>query len=104
MNFSAFSLLVAATNLKSIFLDCSIGWYSEPEKVAGTVFRNAHYFLEAFGAANGDKGAAVDIIELGGGTLSNNRYHYHRATTPDKDDDEALQTRFQSKLRSLLGA
>lgn len=102
MNFSAFSLLVAAINLKSIFLDCSIGWYSQPEKVAGTIYRNAHYFLESYGAANGNKGAAVDIIELGSSTLSNSRYYNHGAATPD--DDEALEKRFQSKLRSLLGA
>ncbi|KAK0306412.1 hypothetical protein LTR01_006270 [Friedmanniomyces endolithicus] len=64
MNFCSFTLLADCTNLKKLFLDCAIGWRRHPEGLARQLYRDGVYFFQAYGAANGSKGAAVDILEL----------------------------------------
>ena len=52
-------------NLESIFIDSNVHCCAQPQKIAAQIYRDAHHFLEAYGAANGDRGAGADIIDLG---------------------------------------
>jgi hypothetical protein len=61
-NRSGLTMLAGATNLKALILACSISGSGATQK-AQYLFREAHYFIAAYGAANGSKDAAVDIIK-----------------------------------------
>lgn len=50
--------------LRSLFLDCSVSWYTSPQKIARQIYKDAHYFLEAYGSANGSYDAGVDLLEM----------------------------------------
>lgn len=64
MNVAALTALATCTNLESVYLDCEIdGWRRTPQLLAKQIFRDGHYFLERFGAANGSKDAAVDVLQ-----------------------------------------
>lgn len=62
MNHSGLTMLAGATNLNSLVLACSIGGAGATQK-AQHLFRDGHHFIAAYGAANGSKDAAVDIIK-----------------------------------------
>lgn len=62
-NHTALTMLAGATNLESLVLDCAISGRTM-SKMAKDLYRDGHHFLAAFGAANGGKDAAVDIIEV----------------------------------------
>ncbi|GAB1741456.1 hypothetical protein NU219Hw_g6687t1 [Hortaea werneckii] len=97
MNFAAFPLLGLCTNLKSLKFESEIGFRARPEKMAELVYRNTHFFLEAYGAAKGRKDAAVDVIVLEKNATS---YCFHAGMEgPSKEE---RRERFRVALRKLL--
>ncbi|KAK1052433.1 hypothetical protein LTR74_016530 [Friedmanniomyces endolithicus] len=107
MNFCRFTLLAGCTNLKKLYLDCTIGWRRHPEGLARQLYRDGVYFFEAYGAANGSKGAAVEILELS----DENHGKVHRWGGADTSSSEAEkeaekdvhEERCQAELKKLLG-
>ena len=102
MNLASLTLLSTCTNLKRFLLDCNIGWRRQPKEIARQLYRDGHYFLEAFGAANGNKDAALDVLEVS--TWNNNRrnrYGWHgpadSVPDPEKEKDE-----FKAEMRKPL--
>ncbi|KAI7226869.1 hypothetical protein KC330_g8646 [Hortaea werneckii] len=95
MNYAAFPLLGLCTNLSSLTIEKGIGLRTQPEKIAELVYRNTHFFLEAYGMAKGRKDAAVDVIVLDAPSY----YPY-----PDKEclSKEERRERFRVALRELL--
>ncbi|RMY61079.1 hypothetical protein D0865_01185 [Hortaea werneckii] len=95
MNYAAFPLLGLCTNLRSLTIEKGIGLRTQPEKIAELVYRNAHFFLEAYGMAKGRKDAAVDVIVLDAPSY----YPY-----PDEEclSKEERRQRFRVALRKLL--
>ncbi|KAK5113035.1 hypothetical protein LTR85_011057 [Meristemomyces frigidus] len=102
MNFCAFPLLGLCTNLQTLFLDCNIGWLRNPRGLARQMFRDGHHFFEAYGAANGSKDAAVDVLALSDSNYDNNRHNWRvrNQALPEKDD---FKEQFQAELRKSLG-
>jgi len=97
-NHSALTMLAGATNLKSL----EIGGMRDrrgPTEKAKLFFKDAHLFLQAFGIANGAKGAAVDIIKL---DLANFPAPYG-TKVPDsvKEKDNEI---FQLRLREFANS
>ena len=96
-NHSSLTLLAGATRLKALRLTCDVRYYSsKPQYVARRVFLDAHWFLEAYGTANGRRDAAVDILHL----KDENFQSYWGG---EKVDKKAARQRFKTELRSLLG-
>lgn len=85
-------------NLQSLFLDCSIGYYwSSPQKLARQIYKDTHFFLEAFGLANGGYDAAVDILKL-----SDFHFKEKSANTTVMTLSEKKYEEFEAALRSFL--
>lgn len=101
MNFASLTLLADCTNLKKLNLDCNIGWLRQPKQLARQIFRDGHYFLEAYGAANGSKDAALEILELGDGNYDENRSYYWRQQGIPKREE--FEGQFDAEMRKLLG-
>lgn len=94
-NHASLTLLAGATNLEALRLTCDVRYYSsKPQFVARRVFLDAHWFLEAYGAANGRKDAAVDIIHVKDSNFER---------WGGQVDKDAAYKRFETELRSLLG-
>lgn len=100
MNFASLTILASCTNLKSLAFECNIGWIRMPKQLARQLYRDGHYFLEAYGAANGAKDAALKILKLG-----DTNYAYTRASAgaPDKTNAEKCHRDFEEEMRKLLG-
>lgn len=102
-NHAAMTLLAGATNLKSFTFSCSVKYYygygrkiNETVSIARQIYRDAHYFLEAYGFANGRRDAAVDVIHLG----EENFKRMGHGDSPSKHDE--LEGLVKNELRSLL--
>lgn len=64
-HFAAFAAMADCVNLRSLFVDCTIGWYHySPEKVARQIYKHAYFFLQEYGIANGSYDAGVDVLEM----------------------------------------
>jgi hypothetical protein len=70
-------------------------------RIVTTVFRNCHVFLEAFGTANGNKYAGVDVLELADGCIPKRRYNCATGMMED-EDVEKVMARFKTELKALL--
>ncbi|KAK4503210.1 hypothetical protein PRZ48_006638 [Zasmidium cellare] len=105
-NFAALSILATCTNLKSLFVDCAVGCYRTPKRLARQIFRDSHYFLEAFGAANGRYDAAVDILVFDDERQFNKnartRYYERTSQTQEREADPEKKKEFEDELRKLL--
>lgn len=96
-NYSGLTLLSGATNLKSLRITCDVSyWSNHPGRIAARIYRDAHWFFEAFGAANGRKDAAVDILELD----ESNFISWYKS---ERVEMSVLVERFEVSLRGLLG-
>ena len=95
MNVAALTALSTCTNLKKLNLDCRVGWQRTPKQLARQIFRDGHYFLEAFGAANGRRDAAVDVIELSDCNLG---------SVNESPGPEKYKCQYEGELRKLLGS
>lgn len=100
MNFAAFPLLGLCTNLKSLKFESGLGYRAQPEKIAELVYRNTHFFLEAYGAAKGRRDAAVDVIVLGKGVVDATSYCFYAGTEGSSKEERG--ERFRAALRKLL--
>ncbi|TKA60855.1 hypothetical protein B0A55_11773 [Friedmanniomyces simplex] len=101
MNFCSFTLLAGCTTLKKLFLDCTLGWRRDPKGLARQIYRDGLYFLEAYGAANGGKGAAVDILELSDANYDKTQgWARNQTVLPEKD---GFKEQCQGELKRLLG-
>lgn len=78
-NFAAFAAMAGCVNLKSLFLDCSITTYpnTPAHQLAEQIYTNAHFFLEAYGTANGRYDAALDVLEM-------SMFHFKEKEGPDE--------------------
>lgn len=104
-NFAALSALSHCTGLKSLFVDCTVGWLREPRNLARQIFRDGHYFLERFGAANGKFDAAIDILQFDEDWQFNKHAtaRYARPSDPqEREADPGKRAEFDDELRSLL--
>ena len=106
MNVCIFPLLGLCTNLENLFLDCTIGWVRTPQGLARQIYRDGHYFLEAYGRAKGRKDAGVDVLELRDSNFDRDGYstswwsRRRHVVLPEKDE---FRTQFQAELRKMLG-
>lgn len=62
-NHCGLTMLSGATNLKALELNGTVDTRG-PAQLAKQIFREGYHFVQAYGAANGSKDAAVDIIHL----------------------------------------
>ncbi|KAL9037793.1 MAG: hypothetical protein Q9180_003520 [Flavoplaca navasiana] len=102
--YPAFAALAIAVDLQILKLDCNIR-RGEPILTARQFFRDGHNWLEAVGAKEGRRDAAVDRIELGHQNVS--RLRYGLPCIDDLTDEQKLEemtTRFRTELRRLLKA
>lgn len=95
MNHPAFTMLAEAKSLQQLSIDCDIYYgYStgvrEMKKVASKLFRGAHPWFEAVGAARGSKDAALEILDLDGS-------NFGRVNTRDEDVAKAGDSEVESK-------
>ncbi|KAH9845445.1 hypothetical protein Tdes44962_MAKER06654 [Teratosphaeria destructans] len=103
MNYCAFAMLSTCTNLKSLFLDCEIGYVRRPYRLARQIFRDANVWLDAYGARHGSKDAAVDMLELRECNFDRNEapvWNHRDLQLPEKDN---FKKEFKAELRRLLG-
>jgi hypothetical protein len=98
-NFASLTALAGCTNLKSFMLDCDIGWLRSPKHLARQLFRDGHYFLEAFGAANGKKDAALGVLQLGDSNYDKTRYAWRQRSIPEREE---FQDQFDAEMRKLM--
>lgn len=64
MNYTALTALSACNNLRKLYLDCAIdGYQQSPQKLAKRIYMDGHHFFDKYGAANGARDAAVDVLE-----------------------------------------
>lgn len=106
-NFAAGCLLATCTSLRSLFIDCQLKHYGYGETVADQLYRDFHYFFEAFGAAKGRKDAGVDIVHMGERNYENyvrrkarrNKFGHYVETLTEVDAGEA---QFRANLRARL--
>ncbi|KAL9033348.1 MAG: hypothetical protein Q9180_005992, partial [Flavoplaca navasiana] len=102
--YPAFTALANAVNLQILNLDCSIRG-CDPILTARQFFRDGHNWLEAVGAKEGRRDAAVDRIELGPQNVSRSRYGVPSMDDlTDEQKSERVTTIFQTELRRLLKA
>ena len=102
MNVAALTILAGCTNLKSIYLDCRIGWVRAPKQLALQLYRDGHYFFEAYGAANGRKDAAVDVLQLSECNYDRTNYYSWRMSADSLPASAEFKTQFQAELRKVL--
>lgn len=96
-NYSGLTLLSGATNLKSLRIACDVSyWSNQPGRIAARIYRDAHWFFEAYGAANGRKDAAVDILEL-------DEANFRTWRISQSAEMPVRVERFKVSLRGLLG-
>jgi hypothetical protein len=104
INHCAFMALAGATNLKSLILSNEeFRHYSSPKGLARGLYSNTHFFLEAYGAANGRMDAAIDIIEMDECAFDS-FYSYRRGAAANQQTPEQNRAMFRAELCRLLGA
>ncbi|KAL8979654.1 MAG: hypothetical protein Q9205_005066 [Flavoplaca limonia] len=100
----AFAALANAVNLQILSLDCNIR-RGEPILTARQFFRDGHNWLEAVGAKEGRRDAAVDRIQLGMKHIDRPRHGVPDADDATKKEQlEKMTSIFQTELRRLLKA
>lgn len=102
MNVAALTLLGGCTNLKVFDLDCQIGHLRTPRDLARQLYRDGHYFLEAYGAANGKKDAAVEVLRLSDWNFDRNNYYGWRRPMTTLPEESEFKLKFQAELGRLL--
>lgn len=98
MNYAALTSLAPCVNLKKLKFDCCIGWWYTPKSAARQVYRDGHYFFEAYGCAKGKRDAGMDVIEL-------RKWSEDYRTLPEPmtaADSHKCEREFQAELRKLL--
>ena len=102
MNVAALSMLAGCTNLQSLNLDCNIGWTRTPIQLARQIYRDGHYFLEAYGTANGRMDAAIEVLRLSEWNYNRDNYYSWRRSSSSLPGPDEFKKQFQAELRKLL--
>nr|POF17965.1 hypothetical protein CFP56_13376 [Quercus suber] len=104
MNFCAFAMLASCTNLRSLTLDCEVGWSwrTDAKRLAKTIYRNAHHFLEALAAAKGSCNAAIDVIRLNESNFGSAAFFYYGDTK--SVEEKQFKQKYRAELKRLLAA
>lgn len=102
MNVAALTSLATCTNLQKLHLDCKIGHQRTPKQLARQIFRDGHYFLEAFGATNGQKDAAVNVLELNDCNFDSRNWGWGRKSNNSLPEPEKFKSEFHEEMRKLL--
>ncbi len=95
MNFASLTLLAGCTELHNLTFDCELDWRLNPLRFARTVYRNGHFFLEAYAAKHG-KEAAVSVIKAGENAIPS---YWQRQ---DGEKYEKFESDVREELRKLL--
>ena len=103
MNVAALMMLAGCTNLRIFNLDCRIGWLRQPKHLAQQLYRDGHYFFEAYGAANGKKDAAVEVLQLDSWNFDRDNWFGWRGSADALPEKEKFKASFQKELKRLLG-
>lgn len=102
LRYPAFAALANAVNLQNLSLVCCIR-PGDALRTARDFFRDGHAWLEAVGAKEGRRDAAVDRIQIGSQNIS--RYGgYDTDDTTYEENLEKMRTTFRAELRRLLKA
>ena len=102
MNVAALTMLAGCTNLKTFHLDCKIGYLRTPRDLARQLYRDGHYFLEAYGSANGKRDAAVEVLQLSDWNFDRSNYSGWRRPTHTLPEETEFKEKFRAELRRLL--
>lgn len=102
MNHTGLTLLSSCANLRKLHLDCDIGYHRSPKWLARQIFRDGHHFLEAYGAANGKKDAAIDVLELHPRNFETRFLDGPGVRSSAKSNPEHFKELFHKELRTLL--
>ncbi|KAK4499447.1 hypothetical protein PRZ48_009961 [Zasmidium cellare] len=95
---NAMHFLSAATNITTLRIDQGmVSNESDPAKAAKTIYGDMYKFLDAIGAARGDKTAGVDVLSFGKGALT-----YKEKKGEVKNWDEGMVEEFRENLRAKL--
>jgi hypothetical protein len=107
LNHCAFMSLAGATNLKTLRLNRADfrGYHSSAKGFARGLYGNAHFFLEAYGDANGRRDAAIDIIQLDDDVFDSfYTFRYRHGAIPKQHSLEENKVLFRAELCRLLSA
>jgi hypothetical protein len=107
LNHCAFMSLAGATNLKTLYINHAEfrSYQSSAKGFARMLYGNAHFFLEAYGVANGRRDAAVDVIQIDEDVFD--RFYtgmYRNGTVAKEPTFEENKVLFRAELCRLLGA
>lgn len=59
---AAFALLADCIHLRRLHLDCEMWWYRGASRGAEDLYRDGHWFFEAFGLHAGRRDAVLDVL------------------------------------------
>ena len=104
MNVAAFAMLAGCTNLRVLNLACRIGWLRQPKHLAQQLYRDGHYFFEAYGSANGRRDAAVKVLQLDSWNFDRDNWFGWRRSVETLPEKKQYKENFQTELKKLLGA
>ncbi|KAM0716678.1 hypothetical protein Q7P37_008123 [Cladosporium fusiforme] len=104
LNHCAFMSLAGATNLKTLRLHNDYWYYSSAKGFARGLYSDAHYFLEGYGAANGRKDAAIDILQLDDRNFESFHGYSRRPAANAPTTVEENRAVFRQQLCRMLGA
>jgi hypothetical protein len=90
---AAFTLLADCTNLRRLFIDCDFSWGRTTRQMASALYRDGHFFFEAFGDANGKRSAVVDILRFSQHTLE-----YVQDATSAEEAEKEIRGALKKKL------
>lgn len=103
-NFAALTSLAECTNIKSLFFDCTLGCHLGPKSLAAQIYRDGHFFLEAYGAAHGRYDAGVDVVQVGDWHFDKQRFRLSDREKGMGTQEHIARKRveFEEELRMLL--
>lgn len=96
-NFSSLTALAECTNLDSLYFDCDVGhcYRREHKKLAGQIYRDGHFFLEAYATANG-LDAALKVVQFSERQFAKNR------NADELEFDQSKRDEFEDELERLM--
>jgi hypothetical protein len=97
---AAFALLADCMNLKRLFFDFEfLAWHRSVRAGAESLFREGHWFFEAYGAANGGrKDAVLDVLCFGERNYKNAWWGQGGKATSHEENVEGMKERLGQLL------
>lgn len=105
-NASALTILATCTNLDSLFFDCTLAWYRSPVDLARQIYRDGHFFLEAYAAVNGVE-AALKVVQFSDWHFDKKRTGTGRwgggmADGGEAEFDQGMRDEFEGELLRMM--